>query len=91
VVPEECNENTTCYALVGIFQMLTGEGCEHLPELKKLALSYDTSILQDFPSETSQIVKKLLKNWWNKHGLPYCMRKIEEENRMSFGIYSLYK
>jgi chromosome segregation ATPase len=27
----ECNENITCYALVGIFQMLAGEGCEHLP------------------------------------------------------------
>jgi hypothetical protein len=87
----ECNENTTCYALVGIFQMLTGEGCKHLPELKKLALSYDTSVLQDFPSETGRIVKKLLKNWWNKHGLPYCMRKIEEENRMSFGMQSLYR
>jgi hypothetical protein len=30
----ECNENITCYALVGIFYMLAGEGCEHFPELK---------------------------------------------------------
>jgi regulator of replication initiation timing len=23
----ECNENINCYALIGVFQMLTGEGC----------------------------------------------------------------
>jgi hypothetical protein len=49
----ECNENITCYALIGVFQMLAGEGCEHLLELKKLALSCDASILQDFPAEAS--------------------------------------
>jgi hypothetical protein len=57
----ECNENITSYALVGVFQMLVGEGCEHLPELKKLALSCDASILQDFPTETSRIAKRLMK------------------------------
>jgi hypothetical protein len=31
----ECNENVTCYVLIGVFQMLAGEGCEHLSELKK--------------------------------------------------------
>jgi hypothetical protein len=29
----ECNENITCYMLIGIFMMLVGEGCEHLPKL----------------------------------------------------------
>jgi hypothetical protein len=48
----ECNENITYYALVGVFQMLAEEGCEHVPELKKLALSYDDSVLRDFPAET---------------------------------------
>jgi hypothetical protein len=70
----ECNENITYYALIGVFQMLVGEGCEHLPELKKLALSYDASILWDFPMEAGSIAKKLVKNWWTKHGLPYCMQ-----------------
>jgi hypothetical protein len=74
----ECNENITCYTLIGVFQMLTGEGCELLTELKKLALSCDASVLQDFPVETSWIAKKLVKNWWMKHGLPYCMKQIEE-------------
>jgi hypothetical protein len=69
----KCNENITYYALIGVFLMLAGEGCEHLPELKKLALSGDASILQNFPTKTDQIVKRLVKNWWNKHGLPYCM------------------
>jgi hypothetical protein len=76
----ECKENITCYALVGVFQMLTGEGCEHLPEVKKLAFSCDASVLHDFPVETGQIAKKLVKNWWTKHGLPYWMQKIEQEN-----------
>jgi hypothetical protein len=31
----ECKDNITCYTLIGIFQMLAGEGCELL-ELKKL-------------------------------------------------------
>jgi hypothetical protein len=86
----EYNENITCYTLIGIFQMLTGEGCGHLPELKKLALSCDALVLRDFPMETGQIAKKLLKNWWTKHGLPYCMQQIEEHNRVSCGIYSLW-
>jgi hypothetical protein len=83
----ECNENVTCYALIGVFQMLVGEGCEHLPELKKLAC--DTSVLQDFPVETGRIAKKLVKNWCTKHGLPYCMQQINEQNRISCDIYSL--
>jgi hypothetical protein len=71
----ECNENVTCYALIGVFQILVGEGCEHLPELKKLALSCDTSVLWDFFVETGQIAKKLVKNWWTKHGLPTVCSK----------------
>jgi hypothetical protein len=75
----ECNKNITCYTLIGIFKMLVGEGCEHLPELKKLALSCESSLLEDVPNDHGQIAKKLVKNWWTKHGLPYCMEKIEEE------------
>jgi hypothetical protein len=53
----ECNNNITCLALIGIFKMLVGEGCEHLPELKKLALSYNASLLQDFPKDLGRITK----------------------------------
>jgi hypothetical protein len=69
--------------------MLAREGCEHLPELKKLVLSCDASVLQDFPMETGQITKKLMKNWWTKHGLLYYMQKIKEENRVSSDKLSL--
>jgi hypothetical protein len=86
----ECNENITCYTLIGVYQMLTGGGCEHVSELRKLAHSYDALVLQNFPLETCRIVKRLVKNWWNTHGLPYCMHKIEEENRVSFVIYCLW-
>jgi hypothetical protein len=72
----ECNENVTCYALIGVFQILVGEGCEHLPELKKLALSCDALVLRDFFVETGQIAKKLVKNWWTKHGLPTVCSKL---------------
>jgi hypothetical protein len=85
----ECNENIICYALIGIFQMLAGGGCEHVLELRKLAHSYDALVLQNFPLETGRTVKRLVKNWWNVDGLPYCMRKIEKENRVSFVIYCL--
>jgi hypothetical protein len=53
--------------------MLAEEGCEHLSKLKKLALSCDASVLQDFPMEAGRIAKRLVKNWWTKHGLPYYM------------------
>jgi hypothetical protein len=80
----ECNENITCYTLIDIFMMLVGEGCEHLSELKKLALSCDASLLEDFPKDLGRIAKRLVKNWWIKHGLLFCMQKIEEENPVSF-------
>jgi hypothetical protein len=85
----ECNENITCYTLIGIFQMLTGGSCELVSKLRKLAHSYDASVLQNFPLETGRIAKRHVKNWCNAHGLPYCMRKIEEENWVSFIIYCL--
>jgi hypothetical protein len=50
---------------------------------KKLALSYDSSVLQDFLVEIGCIAKKLMKNWWTRHGLSYYMQKIKEENRVS--------
>jgi hypothetical protein len=43
--------------------MVVGEGCQHLPELKKLALSYDASVLQDFPVVIGQMAKRLVMNW----------------------------
>jgi hypothetical protein len=65
----ECNENITCYALIGVFKMLAGVECEHLLELKKLTLSCNDSLLHDVPDDVGQIAKKLVKNWWVKHGL----------------------
>jgi hypothetical protein len=80
----KCNENITWFALVGVFKMFAVFECEHLLELKKLALSYGASILHDVPDDIGRIAKKLVRNWWTNHGLPYCMQKIEEENRISF-------
>jgi hypothetical protein len=48
---------------VGVFHMLAGEGCEHLLEIKSLALSFDASVLRDFPAEIGRIARKLVKNW----------------------------
>jgi hypothetical protein len=82
----ECNENITCYAIIGVLQMLAREGCEHVSELKKLALSCDASLIQEFPTDVARTVRKLVKHWWTNHGLSYCMQKIEEENRVSSAI-----
>jgi hypothetical protein len=49
--------------------MLAGVECEHLLELKKLTLSCNDSLLHDVPDDVGQIAKKLVKNWWVKHGL----------------------
>jgi chromosome segregation ATPase len=69
----ECNENISCFTLVGVFKMLAGVECEYLLELKKLALSCDASILHDVPDDIGRIAKKLVRNWWTNHRLPYCM------------------
>jgi hypothetical protein len=87
----DCNENITCYALIGIFKMLVGEGCERMPGLKKLAMSYDASLLHNDSGELGRIAKRLVKNWWTKHGLPYCMQRIEEENQVSFATMYIDK
>jgi hypothetical protein len=39
--------------------------------------------------ETGRITKKHVNYWWMKHGLPYSMQQIEEQNRVSCSIYSL--
>jgi hypothetical protein len=64
--------------------MIVGVECEHLPELKKLALTCDASIMHDVTDDIIRIAKKLVRNWWTIHGLPYCKQKSEEENRVSF-------
>jgi hypothetical protein len=33
--------------------------------------------------EVGQIAKRIVKNWWTKHGLPYYMQKIDKEIRVS--------
>jgi hypothetical protein len=57
----ECNENVTCFALVGVFKMLAGVECEHVPELRKFALSCDTSLLHNVPNDLGKTVRKLVK------------------------------
>jgi hypothetical protein len=81
----ECNESITCFALVGILRMLLGVECGHLLELKQLALSYDASLLHNVPNDLGKIARKLVTHWWTRHGMPYCMQKLEE-NRVSFAI-----
>jgi hypothetical protein len=73
----ECNENITCFALVGVFKMLAMVECEHLPELKKLAMSCDASIMHDLPDDIGRIAKKLMRNWWTKHGWHNVYRKLK--------------
>jgi hypothetical protein len=70
--------------LAGVFKMLAGVECGHLPELRKLTLSCDASLLHNVPADPGRIARILVKNWWTNHGLPYCMQKTEEENRVSF-------
>jgi hypothetical protein len=51
----KCNESITCFALIGVFKMLTAVGCEHILELRKSALSYDASLLQEVPGYLGKI------------------------------------
>jgi hypothetical protein len=48
--------------MIGVFKMLAGVECGHLPKLKKLALSCDDSLLHDVPDDVGRIVKRLVKN-----------------------------
>jgi hypothetical protein len=57
--------------LVGVFKMLVGVECEHLPKLKNLVLSCDSSFVHDVPDDIGRIAKKLVKNWWRTGKLRY--------------------
>jgi hypothetical protein len=48
--------------VIGVFKMLAGVECGHLPKLKKLALSCDDLLLHDVPDDVGRIVKRLVKN-----------------------------
>jgi hypothetical protein len=64
--------------------MLAGVECEHLPELRRLAMSCDALLLHDVPEDLGRIAGRLVRNWWTHHGLPCCMQRVEEDNRVSF-------
>jgi hypothetical protein len=78
----ECNKNITCYALIDVFQMLVGEGCEHLPKLKELLLSCDASVLQDFPTEIGWIAKKTYEELMDQR---WCVVLYTEDQRREPG------
>jgi hypothetical protein len=80
----ESIQNITCYAVAGILKMLARVKCGHLSELRKLAMSCDASILHDIPEDLGKIARNLVRNWWTNHGLLYCLRRVEEDNRVSF-------
>jgi hypothetical protein len=80
----ESNQKITCYALAGILKMLAGVECGHLSELRNLAMSCDTLILHDVPDDLAKVARRLVRNWWTKHWLPYYMQRVEEDNRVSF-------
>jgi hypothetical protein len=80
----ESNEDVTCYAVAGILRMLAGVECGHLSELQRLAISYDALLLHDVLEDHGRIAGRLVRNWWTQHGLPYCMQRVDEDNRVSF-------
>jgi hypothetical protein len=64
--------------------MLARVECGHLPELQKLAISCDPSLRHDIPEDLGKIARRLVRNWWTNHGLPYWMQWVEEDNQVSF-------
>jgi hypothetical protein len=69
----DANKNITCSIVVGILKMLTEVGCEHIPELWKLAVSRDASLLHEIPEDMGKIAWKLVRRRWMNHVLPYCI------------------
>jgi hypothetical protein len=82
----ESNQNITCFAVAGVLRMLAGVECGHLSELKKVAISCNTSLLHNVPDDLAKIAGTLVRNWWSNHGLPYCIQQVEEENQVSFAL-----
>jgi hypothetical protein len=81
----ECNENITCYTLIGVFQMLAAEG--HACAGAKEACSFLRCFSSLEFSDGGRIAKRLVKNWWNVHDLPYCMRQIKEQNQVKLQYF----
>jgi hypothetical protein len=54
--------------------MLNGEGCQELGQLRDLATSRDTAILQDVPEDVQKMAWRIVRRWWKPHGLPGAFR-----------------
>jgi hypothetical protein len=80
----ESNKNIACFIVVGVLKMLAEVACEHLPELWRLVVSSDASLLHEIPKGIGKIVGKVVRRWWTQHGLPYCMQLLKEDNEVSF-------
>jgi hypothetical protein len=80
----ESNKNIACFIVVGVLKMLAEVACEHLPELWRLVVSSDASLLHEIPKDIGKIVGKVVRRWWTQHGLPYCMQLLKEDNEVSF-------
>jgi hypothetical protein len=42
------------------------------------------SLLNDIPEEIQRIAGRLVWRWWVEHGLPECMCRLKEVNKVSF-------
>jgi hypothetical protein len=58
--------------------MLNGEGCQELNQLRNLAASHDTAILEDVPEDVHRLAGWIVRRWWKRRGLPEALRRLEE-------------
>jgi hypothetical protein len=80
----EANKNIVCFGVADVLRMLEDSDCEHLPGLGPLAGSSDASLLDDILKDIQRIVGRLVWRWWAEHGVPECMRRLKEGNKVSF-------
>jgi hypothetical protein len=49
-----------------------------VPELQRLAISSNASWLNEILVDIGKITGKLVRRWWNQHGLLYCMKCLKD-------------
>jgi hypothetical protein len=62
-VGEEVNNNFIVLAIEGVLNMLNNTGYQELSQLRGLATSSDTSVVENVPNDVRRLAGRLVKKW----------------------------
>jgi hypothetical protein len=71
------NDNFAVLGIEGVLNMLNGKGCQELGQLRDLAASCGTAVLEDVPEDVHKQAGRIVRRWWKPHGLTEGLHRLE--------------